>query len=56
MELDGITLEMVAESLDVLKNKATVFQAGEGAGASGSFFFFSHDNRFILKTMNTSES
>ena len=32
-----------------------VFKAGEGAGASGSFFFFSHDKRFIIKTMSKSE-
>lgn len=32
-----------------------VFKAGEGAGRSGSFFFFSHDNKFIIKTMTTAE-
>jgi len=32
-----------------------VFQAGEGAGKSGSFFFFSHDKKFIIKTMRESE-
>ena len=32
-----------------------VFRAGEGAGRSGSFFFFSHDNKFIIKTMSRSE-
>lgn len=32
-----------------------VFKAGEGAGASGSFFFFSHDNKFLIKTMNSEE-
>jgi hypothetical protein len=32
-----------------------IFAAGEGAGRSGSFFFFSHDKRFIIKTMSTSE-
>jgi 1-phosphatidylinositol-4-phosphate 5-kinase len=28
-----------------------VFNAGEGAGKSGSFFFFSHDKKYIIKTM-----
>ena len=42
---------MLINSLDVLQNKEKVFQAGEGAGASGSFFFFSYDGRFILKTI-----
>jgi len=32
-----------------------VFKAGEGAGRSGSFFFFSHDNKFIIKTMTDTE-
>ena len=32
-----------------------IFKAGEGAGASGSFFFFSQDNKFLIKTMNKSE-
>jgi hypothetical protein len=32
-----------------------VFKVGEGAGASGSFFFFSQDRRFIIKTMTKSE-
>lgn len=32
-----------------------VFKAGEGAGASGSFFFFTYDRRFIIKTMSKSE-
>jgi len=32
-----------------------VFKAGLGAGASGSFFFFSYDKRFIIKTMSDTE-
>jgi hypothetical protein len=32
-----------------------VFKAGEGAGRSGSFFFFSHDKKFIIKTMTNQE-
>lgn len=32
-----------------------VFKAGEGAGKSGSFFFFTHDDRFIIKTMRQGE-
>ena len=29
--------------------------AKESAGKSGSFFFFSYDKKFILKTMNDNE-
>ena len=32
-----------------------VFKAGEGAGRSGSFFFFSYDRKFIIKTMTDAE-
>ena len=32
-----------------------MFQAGEGAGKSGSFFFFSHDRKFLIKTMRKKE-
>jgi len=32
-----------------------VFQAGESQGKSGSFFFFSHDKKFIIKTMYPEE-
>lgn len=32
-----------------------VFKAGEGAGRSGSFFFFSYDRKFIIKTMTPTE-
>lgn len=55
MDMDKVTYDTILDSLDVMKNKAKVFQAGEGAGASGSFFFFSYDNKFILKTMRQDE-
>jgi hypothetical protein len=32
-----------------------IFKAGEGAGRSGSFFFFSHDQKFVIKTINSTE-
>ena len=55
MNLDNISYGDVIQSLDVIKNKSKVFQAGEGAGASGSFFFFSQDYRFIIKTLRGNE-
>ena len=54
-ELDKINIEHLLESLSIEKNQEKVFQAGESAGASGSFFFFSHDNRFLIKTVSKSE-
>ena len=32
-----------------------MFKAGEGSGASGSFFFFTKDNQFLIKTLRGSE-
>ena len=52
-KLDGFKNDDLKDSLDpqipanILKIKA----AGEGMGKSGSFFFFSHDTRFLIKTM-----
>ena len=37
------------------QNHRQVFRAGEGAGASGSFFFFSYDHRFLIKTLTHEE-
>lgn len=48
---DGYDNNVLYESLDPEKNKSMVFKAGESQGKSGSFFFFSKDQRFIIKTM-----
>ena len=52
---DGITTQNLLESLDPDRNASCVFKAGEASGASGSFFFFSKDKHFIIKTMSQSE-
>jgi len=49
---NGISAQDLLESLDPERNASCVFKAGEASGASGSFFFFSKDKRFIIKTMN----
>lgn len=54
-KLNNVTDEDVIKSLDPSKNIKNIQNAGEGAGASGSFFFFSSDKRFILKTMSRRE-
>jgi len=48
-------LDDLYKSLSPKFNRDKVFNAGEGAGKSGSFFFFSHDNRFIIKTISSDE-
>ena len=55
MNLDGIDPRDIIKSLDNDSNRKMIFKAGESAGASGSFFFFSHDNRFIIKTLRGTE-
>jgi 1-phosphatidylinositol-4-phosphate 5-kinase len=54
-KLDNIGDDIIKESLSTEKNRAMVFKAGESQGKSGSFFFFSHDSNFIIKTMTTSD-
>ena len=44
--------EVIEKSLSPDANREQVFKAGEGAGRSGSFFFFSHDSKFIIKTVS----
>ena len=55
MNLDNISPQDMMKSLSLDDNRNMVFQAGEGAGKSGSFFFFSHDNRFLIKTLKVAE-
>jgi hypothetical protein len=50
--MDGISVNDINTSLSVEFNRQNVFKAGKGAGRSGSFFFFSHDKRFIIKTIS----
>jgi len=53
--LDGIKPTEIAASLNINDNIHNIFQSGQGAGKSGSFFFFSNDNKYLIKTMNVSE-
>jgi 1-phosphatidylinositol-4-phosphate 5-kinase len=55
MKLDNITPEDMMKSLSLEDNRNMVFKAGEGAGMSGSFFFFSNDNKFLIKTLQGGE-
>lgn len=51
-ELSKVTTEDLINSLDPSKNIKQISNAGLGAGASGSFFFFCFDKKFIMKTMS----
>jgi len=53
--LDDIGQSIIKNSLDPENNTKAVFKAGESQGKSGSFFFFSEDRDFIIKTMTESD-
>ena len=53
--LDGISNDDINLALSMDRNHDRVFKSGEGEGRSGSFFFFSHDNNFLIKTVNSKE-
>jgi len=53
--LDGINYRQILKSLNPNKNRNQIFSSGEGAGASGAFLFFSHDRRFLVKTISEGE-
>jgi hypothetical protein len=36
-------------------NITAIKKSGEGMGKSGSFFFFSHDKKFLIKTMTAGD-
>ena len=54
---DGIKVDDLQASLSVgfEANIERAKIAGEGMGKSGSFFFFSHDSRFLIKTATTDD-
>jgi hypothetical protein len=55
MQMFNSELEQFEWSLRPRFNPGMLFKAGEGAGRSGSFFFFSQDDRYIIKTITRSE-
>ena len=54
-EVDNIGPMELQRSLSISENYDKVFKAGEGEGRSGSFFFFTFDNRFLIKTLTSKE-
>ena len=55
MKLDGIMPFDISKSVAIKDNLHNIFDSKEGSGRSGSFFFFSADKKFIIKTMRDSE-
>lgn len=54
-EMNRLSMRIMETSLAPELNRQQVFNAGKGAGKSGSFFFFSHDKKYIIKTMTSEE-
>lgn len=46
---------IACRSLNICLNDKTIQKTRESTGNSGSFFFFSHDHRLILKTLTQAE-
>ena len=55
LEWDGILVSDLIDQLRVEENYDQVLSAGQGSGASGSFFFFTKCRRFIIKTLRRDE-
>ena len=51
--MDGKDSDSLKRSLgvNIQANMDKIFDAGEGMGKSGSFFFFSHDGEYLVKTL-----
>jgi hypothetical protein len=46
----------IMNSLDLMLNEAQIEECSQTTGGkSGEFFFFTHDNRFLLKTVSIYE-
>lgn len=54
-ECNFLSLDMIEQSMNPIFNTKQVFKAGSGSGKSGSFFFMTHDKRFMIKTMTKDE-
>lgn len=58
--MDGIKDLNIIKSLDPKNNRYQIFKTNKGqkhneGGKSGSFFFFTEDRQFIIKTINSEE-
>ena len=56
IKFDGITPDEIVEGLDPILNSESIFKASLGEGKSGSFFFFSTNSRFIIKTLTRADA
>ena len=52
---DEISDEIMIKVFSPSKNKSAIDKMSESKGKSGSFFFYSHDRKFIIKTITEGE-
>jgi 1-phosphatidylinositol-4-phosphate 5-kinase len=53
--LDKIDKQDFLKSINLDDNVDSIFQSGEGIGNSGSFFFFTKDGKYVVKTLRYNE-
>ena len=49
--MEGLTSEKMINSFNIEKNKKNLLKLCKSEGRSGSLFFFTHDNKYIIKTI-----
>ena len=54
-KMDNISDAMIQKSLNPDSNRTQVFKAKESAGKSGSFFYYTSDSKYMLKTISHAE-
>jgi hypothetical protein len=52
---DNITDNIMIRAFSPSKNRSAIDKMSESKGKSGSFFFYSHDRKFIIKTITAEE-
>ena len=55
LKIDGLNYEEIKESFNIKKNEKTISSLSLSEGKSGSFFFFTYDKKFIIKTISERE-
>ena len=55
MQHDGINRKILDDSFNLTKNINNISKLKISEGKSGSFFFFTYDNRFLMKTIPEGE-
>lgn len=55
LKMDNLSYNKIEESLNIKANEKNISSLSLSEGKSGSFFFFTHDKKFIIKTISQRE-